>query len=331
MVFRRPHLNLGYIPDKPEGVNGLPELIEFNAVHNPDSIFCLQARAKGAPPYQITFVKLQTAVERCCAWLLASGSTNNRNEGEKSPDPVGILLGSDITIFIYMAALLRLGTPVSTEKTIIAIAKLSFETQVLCLSARLTSIAIAHLLKATSASTVLVNSQVSRLSKETSELITESSSDKKPSFIEALGCEDFLDNEHPAHVGLQVPPAYVHKERHELGAVIMHSSGTTGLPKPIYHSPSYFLVYAACHRMPEQNEPFGYNVSTVPLYHVSCYKTYTCFRFKATDSYSRIRDLVSSPRLWRFPSACLVYYYQHPSFQLHVQLCPYSPLPKRVS
>ena len=118
MVFRRPYLNLGYIPDEPEGVNGLPELIEFNAVHNPDSIFCLQTRAKeGSTPCQITFAQLQAAVERCCAWLLASGSTNGRGEGEKYPAPVGILLGSDITIFIYIAALLRLGTPVSIEET----------------------------------------------------------------------------------------------------------------------------------------------------------------------------------------------------------------------
>lgn len=119
---------------------------------------------------------------------------------------------------------------------------------------------------------MLVNRQVAQLSKETGELIAESSdfkTDKKPSFIEALGYEDFLDDHHPAHAGLRVPPAYVHKERHERGAVIMHSSGTTGLPKPISHAPSYLIVYAACHRIPEQNEPFAYNVSTLPLYHVS--------------------------------------------------------------
>jgi len=115
MVFRRPHLNLGYTPDLPEGVNGLPELIEFNAQHNPDGVFCLQTRSgEGSSPCQITFAQLQAAVERCSAWLIASGSTNGRKEGEKYPDPVGILLGSDITIYIYIASLLRLGTPVST-------------------------------------------------------------------------------------------------------------------------------------------------------------------------------------------------------------------------
>ena len=109
MVFHRSHLNLGYIPDK-------PELIIFNAVHNPDGLFFLQTRiGEGSIPCQITFAQLQVAVERCCAWLLASGSTNGRNEGEKYPAPVGILLGSDITIFIYMAALVRLGTPVRNK------------------------------------------------------------------------------------------------------------------------------------------------------------------------------------------------------------------------
>ncbi|KAF4620377.1 hypothetical protein D9613_000452 [Agrocybe pediades] len=255
MVFRRPHLNLGYTPDDPEGVDGLPELIEFNAKHNPDGVFCLQTRAgEGSTPCQITFRELQSAVERCSAWLVASGSTEGRKEGEKYPAPVGILLGSDITIYIYIAALLRLGTPV------------------LCLSARLTPVAIAHLLKATSAATILVNNQVARLSKETSELLSEDpeyvAAEKKVAFVEALGYEDFLNHEHPDLLHLtQIPPAYIHKERHELGAVIMHSSGTTGLPKPIYHAPSYLLVYAACHNMPEQEEPFAFNVSTLPLYH----------------------------------------------------------------
>ncbi|KAH0582229.1 hypothetical protein H2248_011874 [Termitomyces sp. 'cryptogamus'] len=47
----------------------------------------------------------------------------------------------------------------------------------------------------------------------------------------------------------------------------MHSSGTTGLPKPIYHRQAYPLLFATCHRLPEQQEPFRYVVSTLPLYH----------------------------------------------------------------
>lgn len=114
MAFQRPHLNLGYLPDEPHGVNGLPELIAFNAQHNPHHVFGLQSRAgEDSEPCQITFLQLHEAVERCCAWLVAQRVTTGRREGEAYPKPVGILLGSDITIYIYMAALLRIGTPVS--------------------------------------------------------------------------------------------------------------------------------------------------------------------------------------------------------------------------
>ncbi|KAG7137401.1 Non-canonical non-ribosomal peptide synthetase ascB like protein [Verticillium longisporum] len=36
-----------------------------------------------------------------------------------------------------------------------------------------------------------------------------------------------------------------------VGALILHSSGTTGLPKPIYLAPRYILGYAACHEISE--------------------------------------------------------------------------------
>jgi acyl-CoA synthetase (AMP-forming)/AMP-acid ligase II len=53
------------------------------------------------------------------------------------------------------------------------------------------------------------------------------------------------------------------------GSLILHSSGTTGLPKPIHLNHRYVLGYAACHRLKEK-EAFGrVNVSTLPLYHVS--------------------------------------------------------------
>ena len=113
MPFCRPHLNLGYAPDRPEGVNSLPELIEFNAKHNPDHIFGLQIRAgDDTTPCEITFEEFQHAVERASAWLVGTGATAGRTKRDTPTPPVGILLGSDIGIFVYMAALLRIGTPV---------------------------------------------------------------------------------------------------------------------------------------------------------------------------------------------------------------------------
>lgn len=113
---------------------------------------------------------------------------------------------------------------------------------------------------------MLISSQVAKSSKETLELLqSEGDAFSPPSFVDALGFEELLSpNQY-----LEVPPMYTEYQRGDLDAVIMHSSGTTGLPKPIFHGQAYILIYAACHRLPEQREPFRFNVSTLPLYHVS--------------------------------------------------------------
>lgn len=112
-AFIRPYINLGYGCDRPDGVNSLPELIAFNARHNPNHLFGLQGRAGENPPCRITFSQLQDAVENASSWLVKTGSTTGRTRWEQVTRPIAILLGSDVGIFIYMAALLRIGTPVS--------------------------------------------------------------------------------------------------------------------------------------------------------------------------------------------------------------------------
>jgi hypothetical protein len=113
-TFIRPHLNLGYVEDQLGAVNSLPELIEFAAQHNPDHIFGVQTRVgEDACPCEITFSDLRDAMEHTSAWLVSTGVTTGRTQRDQVVSPVGILLGSDIGIFIYMAALLRIGTPVS--------------------------------------------------------------------------------------------------------------------------------------------------------------------------------------------------------------------------
>lgn len=49
--------------------------------------------------------------------------------------------------------------------------------------------------------------------------------------------------------------------------LILHSSGTTGLPKPIPVSGRYPIVYAACHEFPDDTVIDWANMSTLPLYH----------------------------------------------------------------
>lgn len=155
------------------------------------------------------------------------------------------------------------------------------------MSARLTPVAIAQLLKQTSATCVLINSQVSRTSEEALELLqADVDAPVIPNFLGALNFEELLSPNVPLYQ-TKIPPRYTAWVREDLDALIMHSSGTTGLPKPIYHSQGYPLIYAAAHRLPEQKDPFRFNVSTLPLYHVSVVKTS-----------ARSTSDVSYPGLW---------------------------------
>ncbi|KNZ77600.1 L-aminoadipate-semialdehyde dehydrogenase large subunit [Termitomyces sp. J132] len=231
-TFIRPHINLGYGPDHCLGVNSVPELVEFAASNNPNHVFGIQTRT----------------VEYASWWLVSSGCTTGRTGRDQKPAPVAILLGSDIGIFVYMTALLRIGTPV------------------LLLSARLTPVAIAHLLKETSPSCVLVSSHVAESSKDAIVILQSEGALPVPTLVHALGYDDLLTPEHDRN-DIQIPFMYTSWKRDDLDALIMHSSGTTGLPKPIYHGQTYPLLFATCHRLPEQQEPFRYVVSTLPLYH----------------------------------------------------------------
>lgn len=53
----------------------------------------------------------------------------------------------------------------------------------------------------------------------------------------------------------------------DLKGLIMHSSGTTGFPKPIYLPNRYLLQSAACHEFPKSQDIDWVNLSTLPLYH----------------------------------------------------------------
>ncbi|KZV64745.1 acetyl-CoA synthetase-like protein [Peniophora sp. CONT] len=247
-TFVRAHINLGFGLDTQEGVNSLPELVEFNAKHNPDHLFGVQlGSCQTSSGRRITFAELSLAVERTAGWLVRSGVTTGRSSRTDEVAPVAILLGSDVGIFIYILALLRIGTPV------------------LLLSARLTPVAIVHLVKATGPSTVLTSSQVARSVKETILLLDDLPS--KPRFVQALTADDFFDGTHCELQDMKVPPVYRDFHYNDRDAIIMHSSGTTGLPKPIYHAHAYPLVVASGHRLPEQKAPMHFNASTLPLYH----------------------------------------------------------------
>jgi hypothetical protein len=56
--------------------------------------------------------QLHNGVERTSAWLVNNAITTGRVDRSQTVLPVAIFMTSDFAIFMYMAALLRIGTPV---------------------------------------------------------------------------------------------------------------------------------------------------------------------------------------------------------------------------
>ncbi|KAI0322463.1 hypothetical protein OF83DRAFT_1235553 [Amylostereum chailletii] len=245
--FIRPVLNNGFKSTTPRDICTLPELIEFNARENPGHVFAMQMHSHGdLSSRNITFADLKQAVEHASAWLVNVGATGGKTSPDQAVAPVAILLGSDVSLFIYIAALLRLGTPV------------------VVISPRLTPVAIAHVIQATSPSKIIVSSQVSRSITEALGVLKDSER-AVPSTLDALGVDTLLDAVDPALVDLPIPASYPADP--DALDFIMHTSGSTGHPKPVFLAQRYFIHLATSHAIPEQDAPLKPLFSTLPLYH----------------------------------------------------------------
>lgn len=107
-----------------DSIRSLPDLIHFNAIHNPHLPFCIQFRQskrgaleKEVEEVHVTFSELATAIERCCVWILSnlegihSARLTSDGSVQKGP-PVALFLESGVTLFVYMMALLTMNVPV---------------------------------------------------------------------------------------------------------------------------------------------------------------------------------------------------------------------------
>lgn len=137
--------------------------------------------------------------------------------------------------------------------------------KVLLLSARLSQEAIGHLLKETSAGTViaterLVNSAKAALANKS----------EAPSQILLVAQEPYGTFLNPRNT--ESPKDSIVGSTHYRGeldrnVLLLHSSGTTGLPKAISCSHRYLLFYATCSDFRTEDEALGWNITTLPLYH----------------------------------------------------------------
>lgn len=241
--FQRPPINLDPGPDENEQLRTLPEVIEFNANNNPSHVFCLQARDAGymSSLTPISNVQLKRAISQCGRFLRSNAELRLPMvvDGKaRNGPPIAILMQSGVELFIHQMALIGMGVPV------------------LLLSPRLSTDAIRSLLARTSTVSVIVSPFLWSAAREAAPNLPLHAAIQLNSLL-YYGQAESESICHDSH--------YINDS--DRNVLILHSSGTTGLPKPIYVSHRYLLSFLNCHQLESDTEAQGINVSTLPLYH----------------------------------------------------------------
>ncbi|KAL2793016.1 hypothetical protein BJX66DRAFT_339232 [Aspergillus keveii] len=250
--FRRPDIKLYPAAHEAGYIRTLPEVVEFNARENPDHVFCLQTKKSpdGLVPtlIPVTNVQLRDAIAQCATWLQSSIQvqlpTASEDGSVRKGGPVALLLDSDAGLWIHEMALLGLGVPV------------------LLISARLSATAVRSLLERTCACAILASRRLEATAREAAHGIP---------VYSPLPLETLLSQPPQSRPNTTPNPNICHPHHYidesDRNVVILHSSGTTGLPKPIYVSHRHLLSYVNNHWLHDGVQAQGINVSTLPLYH----------------------------------------------------------------
>jgi hypothetical protein len=123
-LFKRARLDMRQA-EKDQEIQTLPQLVEYNATHNPNYPFCLQAQKNFDHAdtaiedrfIRITHQDVKFAILRCQKWLLKMIQSlhSPKIHAEDSVTkcaPVAVFMESDVGLFIYLMALVSLGCPV---------------------------------------------------------------------------------------------------------------------------------------------------------------------------------------------------------------------------
>ncbi|KAI0437521.1 hypothetical protein F4803DRAFT_565987 [Xylaria telfairii] len=233
-------------------ISSLPDLIRFNANENPRHIFALQSELKAPTSIeseddsygaiQITFKQLHQMVHGCATWIRKTVISNNGDGEHGGQAPIAIYLESGVGLFLHLAALLSMNIPA------------------LLISARLSTPSVLHLLKKADSKAILVSRRTEgSLSEDINKLAKVMRVEPYSAFMEHTSriaeTKELLGDQSR------------HQNNGQRTAIILHSSGTTGLPKPIFLTHRYLLGYAACHQFARDEEPDWVNLSTLPMYH----------------------------------------------------------------
>ncbi|KAI0449720.1 hypothetical protein F5B21DRAFT_519799 [Xylaria acuta] len=233
-------------------ISSLPDLIRFNARENPHHIFALQSEFNVATHteseddsygvFEITFQQLDEMVRGCASWIRKAVISNNRDAELGEQAPIAIYVENGVGLFLHLAALLSMNIPA------------------LLISARLSSPSVLHLLKKTEAKAILISRRTGRSLSEDINNLAQAVQVEPYSAFAAYSSRTDETGEPPRD---ESKP----QENEQRTALILHSSGTTGLPKPIFLTHRYLLGYAACHQFAQDEETDWVNLSTLPMYH----------------------------------------------------------------
>ncbi|KAF7674573.1 hypothetical protein GT037_007333 [Alternaria burnsii] len=256
-TFVSPELDLNC--NSASGIRTLPELVEFHVRHNPQHRFCIQAEkplTENAtyPLISLTYERLQQAIFRCQTWLkdnapnIHASFLDDRGSVNRCA-PVAVLMESHVGLAIYILTLMGMGVPV------------------VLLSTRLSPVAISHLMQTTKAQHALASQRLQPLFNEALAIAyAESNIERNVEVCIAAGYDAFLSETPVTCTGMIAHPNHFVSES-DCQTLILHSSGTSGLPKPIYCSHKYFLGSATCHSFSSETEARNLSVSTSPFFH----------------------------------------------------------------
>lgn len=263
-AFVRPTVNLE--PSAEEELRTLPELVKFHSLNNPDHLFCLQAQKNaigdGHLFTELNYKQLEQAIIHCQIWLtvnIAEINISVRDEDSTITkcSPVALFMESNYGLAVYALSLMGLGIPV------------------VLLSTRLSPLSVYHLLRTTCAKAVIVSPRLKHVISDA--LVSgrdyratnqEGTYALNVKVYDAAAYDVFLSIGKERLDG-NITHSHHYVSESDKNVLILHSSGTTGLPKPIYCSHRHLLGFTRCHEFTSDEVAQGLAISTSPFFHVS--------------------------------------------------------------
>jgi acyl-coenzyme A synthetase/AMP-(fatty) acid ligase len=107
-------------PAPAEKIKSTIDLIDFNAEHNPNALFCIQMEEHDVL-LEISYKTFRDMISRSQAWVEENIHTVGRDESNKmsKPHSIALFMDSDVGLLAYLFALMGLGIPVRVCATLV--------------------------------------------------------------------------------------------------------------------------------------------------------------------------------------------------------------------